>query len=307
MVKAKAYKNLIAGEWVESTSGNTFANHNPADRRELIGSFQDSTAEDVEQAVAAACEVYSQWWLTPASERGKILFRVGEILTRRKEEIAQDMTREMGKILLETRGDVQEAIDMAYWMAGEGRRMYGHTTPSELRDKFNMSVRMPVGVCGIISPWNFPIAIPSWKMLLALVCGNTCVFKPASDAALTAVHFMEVFEEAGLPKGVANLVTGSGTRVGSAVVEHKDVKVLSFTESTSTGRIVAQKCARDFKKYDLEMGGKNAITVMEDANLKLAVDGALWGGFGTQWTAMYCLEPGDRSQEGLQGFCCGLC
>ncbi len=281
MAKAKACKNLIAGEWVQSSSGNTFDRHNPADQRELVGSFQDSTSKDVELAVAAACEAYSQWRLTPAPKRGEILFRLGEILTRRKEEIACDMTREMGKILLETRGDVQEAIDMAYWMAGEGRRMYGHTTPSELRDKFNMSVRMPVGVCGIISPWNFPLAIPSWKMLPALVCGNTCVFKPASDAALTAVHLMEAFEEAGLPKGVANLVTGSGSQAGSAVVEHKDVRVVSFTGSTSTGRIVAQACARDFKKCNLEMGGKNAIIVMEDANLELAVDGALWGGFGT--------------------------
>ncbi len=281
MAKVKAYKNLIAGEWVESTSGLTFENRNPADHRELIGSFQDSTAEDVDRAVAAACQAYSQWRLTPAPKRGEILFRVGEILARRKEALAYDMTREMGKVLLEARGDVQEAIDMAYWMAGEGRRMYGHTTPSELRDKFNMSMRMPIGVCAIISPWNFPIAIPSWKILPALVCGNTCVFKPASDSPLTAVHFMEVLEEAGLPKGVANLVTGTGARTGSALVEHKDIRVVSFTGSTATGRIVAQKCAHDFKKHNLEMGGKNAIMVMEDANLELAVEGALWGGFGT--------------------------
>lgn len=281
MAREKVYKNLIAGEWVESTCGRTFENRNPADQRELIGLFQDSTAEDVERAVAAARTAYSEWRLTPAPKRGEILFRVGEILSRRKEEIAHDMTREMGKILLETRGDVQEAIDMAYWMGGESRRLYGHTTSSELRDKFNMSVRMPIGVCGIITPWNFPIAIPSWKILPALVCGNTCVFKPASDTPLTAVQFMKVFEEAGLPTGVLNLVTGRGAEVGSALVEHKDVKVVSFTGSTATGRIVAEKCAGAFKKHNLEMGGKNVIMVMEDANLQLAVDGALWGGFGT--------------------------
>ena len=206
---------------------------------------------------------------------------MGEILTQRKEEIARDMTREMGKVLVETRGDVQEAIDMAYWMAGEGRRLYGHTTPSELSSKFNMSLRVPIGVCGIITPWNFPIAIPSWKIFPALICGNTCVFKPASDTPLTATHFMRAFEEAGLPRGVVNLVTGGGREVGSTIVGHKDVKVVSFTGSTETGKTVAQTCAGDFKRHNLEMGGKNVIIVMDDASIELAVDGAIWGGFGT--------------------------
>lgn len=281
MAKVQRYKNFIGGKWVDSVSGRTFANRNPADHRELIGLFPDSIAEDVDRAVAAAKSAYSSWRLAPAPKRGEILFRAGEILFRRKEEIARDMTREMGKILIETRGDVQEAIDMAYWMAGEGRRMYGHTTPSELRDKFNMSVRMPIGVCGIITPWNFPIAIPSWKIFPALICGNTCVLKPASDTPLSAVLFMEVLEQAGVPAGVVNLVTGSGSAVGTRLVEHEEVKVISFTGSTAVGRLVAQKCAPAFKKHTLEMGGKNVIMVMEDANLELAVEGAVWGAFGT--------------------------
>lgn len=281
MADVPVYRNLIDGEWLESRSRKTFENRNPADGRELIGLFQDSTEEDVDQAVNSALTAYQQWRLTPAPKRGEIIFRVGEILTQRKEEIARDMTREMGKVLVETRGDVQEAIDMAYWMAGEGRRLYGHTTPSELSSKFNMSLRVPIGVCGIITPWNFPIAIPSWKIFPALICGNTCVFKPASDTPLTATHFMRALEEAGLPRGVVNLVTGGGREVGSTIVGHKDVKVVSFTGSTETGKTVAQTCAGDFKRHNLEMGGKNVIIVMDDASIELAVDGAIWGGFGT--------------------------
>jgi alpha-ketoglutaric semialdehyde dehydrogenase len=281
MAKSNTYNNFIAGEWTGSTSGDSYENRNPADDRDLIGLFPDSTVEDVDRAVEAARQAYDSWRLVPAPQRGEMLYRAGEILRARKEEIAQDMTREMGKVLIETRGDVQEAIDMAYWMAGEGRRLHGHTTPSELRNKFNLSVRMPVGVCGIITPWNFPIAIPSWKIFPALVCGNTCVLKPASDTPLTALHFVEVLEEAGVPPGVVNFVTGRGSKVGNPLVEHRDVKVVSFTGSTETGRTVASKCAVAFKKHNLEMGGKNVIMVMDDANLELAVDGALWGGFGT--------------------------
>ncbi|MFB3904410.1 MAG: aldehyde dehydrogenase family protein [Acidobacteriota bacterium] len=281
MANPSIFNNFIAGEWVGSATGQTYENRNPADDSELIGLFQDSSEEDVNRAVAAAREAFESWRLVPAPKRGEILFRAGEILRERKEDIARDMTREMGKILLETRGDVQEAIDMAYWMAGEGRRLHGYTTPSELRNKFNMSVRMPVGVCGIITPWNFPIAIPSWKILPALICGNTCVLKPASDTPLTALRFIEVLQEAGLPPGVVNLVTGRGSKVGIPLVEHPDVRVVSFTGSTETGRAVAGKCSAAFKKHNLEMGGKNVIMIMDDANLELAVDGALWGGFGT--------------------------
>jgi alpha-ketoglutaric semialdehyde dehydrogenase len=281
MAKSNTYNNFIAGEWTGSASGNTYENRNPADDRDLIGLFPDSTVEDVNRAVEAARQAYESWRLVPAPQRGEMLYRAGEILRSRKEEIARNMTREMGKVLIEARGDVQEAIDMAYWMAGEGRRLHGHTTPSELRNKFNLSVRMPVGVCGIITPWNFPIAIPSWKIFPALICGNTCVLKPASDTPLTALHFIQVLEAAGIPPGVVNFVTGRGSRVGNPLVEHPDVRVVSFTGSTETGRTVAGKCATAFKKHNLEMGGKNVIMVMDDADLELAVDGALWGGFGT--------------------------
>lgn len=281
MARTQVYKNFIGGMWVESAGGKTFENRNPADTRDLIGLFQESSGEDVDRVVQAARAAYPGWRDVPAPKRAEILFRVGEILIQKKEELARDMTREMGKILIETRGDVQEAIDMAYWMAGEGRRMYGHTTPSELKNKFNMSVRMPLGACGIITPWNFPIAIPSWKMLPALICGNTCVLKPSSETPLTAVNFIKVFIEAGLPDGVVNLLTGTGAKSGAALVEHPDVKVISFTGSTSTGREVAKRCAPAFKKHNLEMGGKNVILVMDDANLELAVDGATWGAFGT--------------------------
>jgi alpha-ketoglutaric semialdehyde dehydrogenase len=281
MASTPVFKNWIGGEWLESHSNRTFENRNPANHEELIGLFQDSSPEDVNRAVAAAREAFSSWRLTPAPKRAELLYKVAEILVRRKEELARDMTREMGKILVETRGDVQEAIDMTYWMAGEGRRMYGHTTPSELRNKFNMTLRTPVGVAGIITPWNFPIAIPSWKMMPALICGNTCVFKPATDTPLTAFNFAKVFEEAGLPPGVVNLVTGSGSQVGVPLVCHRDVRVVSFTGSTEVGRSVGENCARGFKKHNLEMGGKNVIMVMEDASLELAVDGAVWGGFGT--------------------------
>ncbi len=281
MANPNIYNNFIDGRWVPAASGHTYENRNPADTRELVGLFPDSSAEDVNRAVGAAVGAFDPWRLTPAPKRGEILYRVGELLQGRKEEIARDMTREMGKILLETRGDVQEAIDMAYWMAGEGRRLHGYTTPSELRDKFNLSMRAPVGVCGIVTPWNFPIAIPSWKTFPALICGNTCVIKPATDTPLTAVHFVQVLEAAGIPPGVVNLVTGSGSKIGDPLVAHKDVRVVSFTGSTATGRNVAAKCAAAFKKHNLEMGGKNVIMVMDDARLDLALEGALWGGFGT--------------------------
>jgi aldehyde dehydrogenase (NAD+) len=217
----------------------------------------------------------------PAPKRAEILFRTAELLVKRKEEFSRDMTREMGKVLAETRGDVQEAIDMTYYMAGEGRRMFGQTTPSELPNKFAMSVRQPIGVCGLITPWNFPMAIPSWKMMPALVCGNTLVLKPAEDTPLSSYHLVEALAEAGLPPGVVNLVSGDGPGAGGPLAKHKQVPVVSFTGSTSTGRIIAEICAPDFKHCSLEMGGKNIILVMEDANLDLAIDGAIWGAFGT--------------------------
>jgi len=278
---ARVFKNFINGEWVGAKSGKTLENRNPANTDEIIGEFPLSGPEDVDVAVTAARSAYKSWRLTPAPKRAEILFRVAELLVKRKEDFARDMTREMGKVLAESRGDVQEAIDMTYYMAGEGRRLFGQTTPSELANKFAMSVRQPIGVCGMITPWNFPMAIPSWKMMPALACGNTVVLKPAEDTPLSSYHLVDTMVEAGLPAGVVNLVSGDGPGAGAPLAEHKDVPVISFTGSTATGRIIAQTCAPDFKHCSLEMGGKNIILVMEDANLDLAIDGAIWGGFGT--------------------------
>jgi len=278
---APTWGNYIGGRWTAARTGRTSENRTPADTRELIGSFAESGPEDVQRAVAAARDAFPRWRALPAPKRGEILFRAAEILVRRKEELSRDMTREMGKVLAETRGDVQEAIDMTYYMAGEGRRQFGQTTPSELPDKFQMSVRMPVGVAGLITPWNFPMAIPSWKMMPALVLGNTVVIKPATDTPLSVVNLVRVLEEAGLPPGVVNLVTGGGAEVGAPLMGHADVGVVSFTGSTGVGRKVSETCAPAFKHCHLEMGGKNIIMVMDAARLDLAVDGAVWGGFGT--------------------------
>jgi acyl-CoA reductase-like NAD-dependent aldehyde dehydrogenase len=275
------FSNFIGGRWLPSASGELFENRNPANADELIGLFQKSDARDVEQAIDAARRAYPKWRLVPAPRRAELLFRAAQLIAERKELFARDMTREMGKVLAEARGDVQEAVDMTFFMAGEGRRLYGQTVPSELRDKFAMSVRQPLGVAGVITPWNFPMAIPSWKIAPALVCGNTVVFKPATSTPLSAVHFVEVLEEAGIPPGVVNLVTGGGDVVGSALAVSDAVRVVSFTGSTEVGRTVAQQTASSFKKLHLEMGGKNVIIVLEDADLELAVDGCVWGGFGT--------------------------
>ena len=275
------FKNYIDGQWVEAKSGRTFENRNPADRRDLIGLFPVSDAEDVEAAVSAAKKAFAKWRLVPAPKRGEILFRVGELLRQRKEEIARSMTREMGKILKETRGDVQEGIDTAFYAAGEGRRLLGETTPSELPDKFAMSVRLPLGVCALITPWNFPMAIPTWKLFPALLCGNTVVLKPAEDTPYSAVELFKILEQAGLPPGVANLVHGTGEEAGAALVRHRDVQLVSFTGSTAVGREIAAACGQSLKRVSLEMGGKNGQIVMEDADLQLALEGALWGAFGT--------------------------
>ncbi len=276
-----AHKNYINGEWVEASTKKGIENRNPANTDDLVGIFPASSAEDVNRAVEAAKNAFDKWRLTPAPKRAEILFRAAEIMIERKEDLAVDMTREMGKVLAETRGDVQEAIDMTYLMAGEGRRLFGQTTPSELPNKFAMSVRAPIGVCGLITPWNFPIAIPSWKMMPALVCGNTVVIKPAQDTPLSTYHLVQILAEAGLPEGVANIVSGTGPDVGAPLMNHPDVKLVSFTGSTGVGRIVSLACAGTFKHCHLEMGGKNIILVMDDANIDLAVDGAIWGGFGT--------------------------
>jgi alpha-ketoglutaric semialdehyde dehydrogenase len=274
----KTYKNYIAGEWVASASGEYFDNVNPADSRDIIGRFSLSTDEDVNRAVEAAKNAYDSWRKVPAPKRAELLFKLGEILIKNKESYSQDMTREMGKVLKETRGDVQEAIDCTFYTAGEGRRLHGFTTPS---DKFAMCIRQPIGICGLITPWNFPMAIPSWKLIPALICGNTVVIKPAEDTPLSTINLVKACEEAGIPAGVVNLVTGHGETAGAAIVDHGAVRLISFTGSTETGRIVAGSCADRNAICSLEMGGKNVILVMDDADIDLAVEGAVWGAFGT--------------------------
>jgi acyl-CoA reductase-like NAD-dependent aldehyde dehydrogenase len=275
------YRNLIGGEWLPAKSGKTLLNLNPANHADVVGAFPASDADDVALAVAAAKRAYATWRLVPAPKRAEVLMRAGLILKERKEHYARDMTREMGKVLAETRGDVQEAIDEAFYVAGEGRRLFGQTTPSELQSKFAMSVRMPVGVVGLITPWNFPMAIPSWKLFPALVSGNTCVIKPAEDTPLSTYNLVQALVDAGLPPGVVNIVSGLGPDAGAPLVEHRDVRAISFTGSSEVGSLVAQRAAATFKPVSLEMGGKNAQIVMEDANLELALEGALWGAFGT--------------------------
>ena len=277
----RIYKNLIGGEWVASATGEVFENLNPADQRDVVGVFQRSGRADVDCAVEAARLAYPKWRLTPAPRRAEILYRASQLLAERKEALARDMTREMGKVLKETRGDVQEAIDTGYYMAGEGRRMFGPTTPSELPDKFAMAVRQPLGVCAMITPWNFPMAIPSWKLFPALVAGNCCVIKPAQDTPLSTFNFVQSLLDAGLPPGVVNVVSGFGISTGQPLLEHPEVRAVSFTGSSDVGRIIGETCARSFKHCSLEMGGKNPMIVLDDANLDLALDGAVWGAFGT--------------------------
>jgi alpha-ketoglutaric semialdehyde dehydrogenase len=281
MPKTRIFKNFIDGEWVESSTGETFEDRNPADSRDVVGIFQKSGKADVDAAIEAAKRAFLKWRLVPAPRRAEIVYRAAEMLIERKEEYSRDMTREMGKVLKETRGDVQEAIDTAYYMAGEGRRMFGPTTPSELPNKFAMAVRQPLGVCAMITPWNFPMAIPSWKLLPAIVCGNTCVIKPAQDTPLSTFNLVRTLADAGVPKGVINVVSGFGSKIGAPLMESPEVRAISLTGSTEVGRIVGTTAAKSFKHCSLELGGKNPMIVLDDANLDLAIDGGLWGGFGT--------------------------
>ena len=278
---AKQFKNLIGGEWVSPASGQYFENRNPADNSDLIGLWPRSNREDLQRAVESAQRGFEIWRRTPAPLRGDVIRRAGDLIFQRKDEIARAMTREMGKVLKETTGDVQEGVDTAYYAATEGRRLFGHTVPSELRDKWAMSYRRPMGICGLITPFNFPLAIPTWKMFPALVCGNAVILKPAEDVPHSATLLVEIMLEAGLPPEVIQLVHGHGEEVGAALVEHPDVPVISFTGSTGVGSIIGETCGRMHKRLSLEMGGKNAQIVMKDADLELAVDGVLWGAFGT--------------------------
>ncbi len=277
----KKFQNFIGGKWVDAKSGQTFENRNPANWDEVVGVFPKSGKEDVEEAVRAARKAFESWRLLPAPKRGDILRKVGDLMVARKEELASQMTREMGKVLAETRGDVQEGIDTAYYAATEGRRLFGHTVPSELPNKFNMALRVPIGVAGIVTPWNFPMAIPTWKIFPALLCGNTIVFKPATDTPATATSLVEILLDAGVPEGVVNIVHGGGADVGMSIVSHPDVDLVSFTGSTSVGKKISEVASATLKRVSLELGGKNAQLVMDDANLELALDGVLWGAFGT--------------------------
>ncbi len=274
------FKNYINGQWVDARSGATFENRNPADTTDLIGTFPKSDATDVAAAAEAAAEAFKQWKLMPAPKRGDMLRLAGDILARRKEELARHMTREMGKPVFETKGDVQEAIDTAYYAATETRRLFGYNAPSEMANKVNLSFRMPIGVCGIITAWNFPMAVPSWKILPALACGNTIVYKPSEEAPYSGNLMAEVLEEAGIPAGVFNVVHGAA-ECGSAIVEHPAIKVIGFTGSTEVGNEIASRAGAMNKKVSLEMGGKNAQIVMPDADLDLALEGVVWGAFGT--------------------------
>src|SRR5258707_7785352 len=275
----KTYQNYIGGKWVASESAEMFENINPADNRDIIGRFPLSTSEDVNAAVNAAQEAFDRWRQTPAPRRAELLFRLGEILIRNKDKFSADMTREMGKVLKEAGGDVQEAIDCTYYTAGEGRRLHGFTTPAEMPDKFAMCVRQPVGLYGLITPWNFPMAIPSWKLIPALVCGNTVVLKPAEDTPLSTYNLVKACEEAGIPPGVVNLVTGYGETVGAGITGHPSLRLISFTGSTETVRSVALACAECNAMCSLEMGGKNAIIVLAakdvDNSFEAAVSGAV--------------------------------
>ncbi len=276
----KPYLNFIGGVWKKSSTDRIFVNVNPANTDDVVGVFPYSGKQDVDQAVMSAEKAFDQWRKMPAPKRGEILFRSGQLLEKQKEALAKLMTREMGKPLRETRGDVQEAIDTAYYIAGEGRRLLGQTTTSELPNKLAMTVRMPIGVCGIITPWNFPIAVPSWKIYPALICGNTMVFKPAEDTPASACMFVEILEKAGVPKGVINLVHG-GPSTGELIVHHPKTRLISFTGSSEVGSIIGEACGRMIKNCSMEMGGKNAQIVMDDADLDLAIEGAVWGAFGT--------------------------
>ena len=278
---ARKFQNFIDGAWMDAISGKTFENRNPANWDEVVGTFPKSGKDDVEVAIRAARRAFEEWRLVPAPKRGDILKKVGDLMVEKKEELAKLMTREMGKVLAETRGDVQEGIDTAYYAASEGRRLFGHTVPSELPNKFNMAMRVPIGVAGIITPWNFPMAMPTWKIFPALVCGNTVVFKPASDTPATATALVEILAEAGIPAGVVNIVHGGGGEVGNAIVGHDEVDLVSFTGSTVVGKKISEMASATLKRVSLELGGKNAQMVMPDANMELALEGVLWGAFGT--------------------------
>ena len=301
-----AYKNFIGGDWVESISGRRYPVFNPARKTESVGEFQTSTAEDATVAVEAARAALPGWANTPAPGRASVLFRALEIMGRRADEIARTITTEEGKPIGDANGEVKRAMNIIEYAAGEGRRMFGYTTPSELPNTVAYTIKRPLGVVGVITPWNFPIAIPAWKIAPALICGNALVFKPASSTPLSAVMLVEVFEEAGLPPGVLNLVTGPGAQVGNALVENTGVNGISFTGSTEIGTELYAKSAQRLKKVQAEMGGKNAVILLADADMDKALGGIVQGAFGSTGqrctaTSRVIVEEGvyDQFMEGL--------
>jgi acyl-CoA reductase-like NAD-dependent aldehyde dehydrogenase len=302
MQTGQVYLNFIGGEWKNARSGETFISTNPARTSEMIGQYQKSGREDLEEAVAAATEAQPAWAATPAPTRGEILYRAAQILVQRQEELAELMTREMGKTLKETRGDVQVAIDVAKFMASEARHPEGETFPSALPDKMCLTLRHPLGVVGLITPWNFPLAIPAWKTFPALVAGNAVVLKPASDTPLLALKLAEVLTEAGLPAGVLNVITGPGGSLGDALASHKQVAMISLTGSTEVGRHVAEICGRDLRRCSLELGGKNAVVVLDDADLDLAAESVTWAAFGTTGQRCTATSRVIVQRSVLQGF-----
>jgi aldehyde dehydrogenase (NAD+) len=298
----QVYLNFIGGQWKSACSGETFVSTNPARTSEIIGQYQKSGREDLEEAVAAATEAQSAWAATPAPTRGEILYHAAQILGQRQEELAELMTREMGKTLKETRGDVQVAIDVAKFMASEARHAEGEMVPSALPDKMCLTLRHPLGVVGLITPWNFPLAIPAWKTFPALVAGNAVVLKPASDTPLLALKLAEVLTEAGLPAGVLNVITGPGGSLGDALASHKQIAMISLTGSTEVGRHVAEICGRDLRRCSLELGGKNAVVVLDDADLDLAAESVTWAAFGTTGQRCTATSRVIVQRSVLQGF-----
>ena len=276
---SKKFMNYIAGKWCDAKTGERFENRNPARWKDIIGTFPRSSKEDIDRAAESAWLAFQTWSKKPAPARGAILKKAGDLLVARKEEIAKHMTREMGKVLTETKGDVQEAIDTAYYAATYTRQLFTYTVPSELPQKFATTVRRPVGVAAVITPWNFPLAVPSWKIFPALACGNTVIWKPAQDTPHTANLFVEILVEAGLPENAIQLVHGFGSELGESLITHPRVHLISFTGSTEVGRFITKVSGT--KKISLEMGGKNAVIVTESASLDLAIEGILWGAYGT--------------------------
>jgi methylmalonic acid semialdehyde dehydrogenase len=277
----QTYRNFINGQWVESTSNRTVNNTNPADTDDILGIIRQATREEAKAAVEAAADAFRGWRSTPAPTRGRIVARAARLMEDHKEELAQLLTREEGKTVAESRGELQRSINVAEFCAGESRRLNGETIQSELPSNFAYTIKQPLGVVACITPWNFPIAIPVWKIAPALVAGNSVVFKPASLTPATAVRVVELFEEAGIPKGVLNLVLGSGADVGDEILSHPAVKAVSFTGSNEIGIRLYEQVSRRGAKVQCEMGGKNPVVIMEDADLDLAVESTAQGAFGS--------------------------